>query len=147
MNDSLITGGAALIGILLGAYLARVSAYSVWLHKRRSEIFSVFLTKVDESLAQAKDLFDNKDKSSNAASVIYPAFASMLNYSKVVRLHLPKPDRERFSMLSNNVWAEYSYAGMNDDAIYRLAERTNEIQEILESALELGLPKWLRWLN
>lgn len=136
----IITAIIGVLGVIVGAHLTRQRDHESWLHQRRSEVFTEFLQRVEESIEEAKRTTCQHTDIDRALE-LYPAFRRMLSYTNIVRLHLPPNRRGEFVRASNSIWAKYSYLGGHDEAVYDLYKALEELQIILEEAIK-SPPFW-----
>ncbi len=136
LTVAIIAGLFSLLGAFAGAFLARRTQYQKWLLENRSEVFAKFLELMHEAREEvANILFEEKSEELPKAIKITEMYSKPLNYVKIVRLYLPKKERERFQQLINEVWSLHSDRDLGDSRLLTMKKKLDEIQEIFESSL------------
>lgn len=132
----IITAIFSLLGSFFGAFLARRTQYQKWLLENRSEVFTKFLELMDQAREEASNiLFEESSDEFSSAIRITEKYIKPINYAKVVRLYLPKAEREKFQQLANQVWALHSDKELGDSRLATMGKKMDEIQMIFESSL------------
>lgn len=144
MGRDLVTGLFALGGAFLGAYFTRQAQHHKWLLKRRSEAFAKFLELIDLAHRQAADiLFDRALEAGAARNLkISEAYQPVFNQTRIVRLYLPKTEREELSCLVKSYLALHTDPELGDRRLIKMGEKLDRIQELFEE--ELSPHFWLR---
>ncbi len=151
MDRDLVTGLFALGGAFLGAYFTRQAQHHKWLLERRSETFARFLELIDLAHHHASDILH--DRSLEAGAVrdlkIIDAYQPVFNQARIVRLYLPKGEREEFSSLVKSYWALHTDPELGDCRLITMDEKMNRIQEIFEEELSphFWLRRQIRWMR
>lgn len=133
---AIVAGLFSLLGAFSGAFFARRTQYEKWLLENRSEVFANFLELMHKAREEATDiLYEQKTEELQKAIKITEIYGRPLNYAKVVRLYLPKKERNRFQKLASEIWALYSDRNLGDSRLLTMDKKLDEIQEIFESCL------------
>lgn len=133
---AVVSGSFALLGGLIGAWLARRTEYEKWLRQNKSETFARFLEMISKAQKDAIDVFrdgllDRQQQDIRVTEAYLPA----LEYGRVVRLYLQKCKRDQFSQLAKAVWELHTDRSRGDSRLKTMEEKLRQIQELLEGEL------------
>lgn len=148
MSDQIITGILAFSGAFVGAILNRLTQHQTWLREKRSEAFADFLRNIDIARAKATDIlieFRDRDEPALMGVRLHEIYQPVLIQSKIVRLYLPKNERENLSKLVKDIYIRHSSPDLGDSRLFKVDEDIDRIQEIFEVAL-LG-NRFRRWFQ
>lgn len=136
LTVAVVAGLFSLLGAIIGAFLARRTQYEKWLLENRSEVFAKFLELIHEAREEVTNIIYEKEIEESLKSIkITETYSKPLNYAKVVRLYLPRNQRDKFQKLANEVWALHSNPDLGDTRLLTMDKKLDEIQEIFESSV------------
>jgi len=136
LSIAIVAGLFSLLGAFAGAFLARRTQYQKWLLENRSEVFAKFLELIHQAGEEVTTILIEEPAGGFSTAIkITEKYSKPLNYAKVVRLYLPKSERERFQQLAQRVWALHSDKDLGDSRLLTMEKKLDEIQEIFESSL------------
>jgi hypothetical protein len=131
-----VSGLFAILGGFAGAWLARRTAYESWQLQNRSTVYTRFL----ELLAQAEReasvvLYDMELETLDKNIRVIEIYSAPLEYVRVVRLYLPRDERQRFRDLAHEYYALHTQPSLGDSRLITMGKRLDEIQSIFESTV------------
>jgi len=136
LTVAIVAGLFSLLGAFAGAFLARRTQYQKWLLENRSEVFAKFLSLMHEARDKTTSIiFEESSEKSSKNIRITETYSTPLNYAKIVRLYLPKKEREKFQKLANEVWVLHASRDFGDLRLLAMGRKLDEIQQIFESSL------------
>ena len=134
MLISMVAGLFSLLGALLGAFMARRGDHRKWLRERRS----LAAEKCLSTLAECSKVHMQHVAQDRTGQAIFVAIAFLPaeDYARIVRLYLPKRDREPFSSLVSEIITLHISLGADTKYHATINTKMDLLQSMLESSLE-----------
>ncbi len=131
-----VAGSFSLLGAFAGAFLARRTEYVKWLRQNRSETFAEFLATLSKAQNAAIDVLHDQTLEPLQRDIrLTEIYSVPEDYTRVVRLYLPKLDRDEFSGLVRKIRALHSSVDLGDSRLLTMEENVERIQSIFEKTL------------
>jgi hypothetical protein len=132
-----VAGLFALLGALIGSWLARRTEYEKWLRQQRSTEFASFLRRMYEIRLEATNAIYSGESDEQARNMAATElFASLRPYESVARLYMCEATRGRFSALIQDLWVNCTVTGGPATRVQKIRQIETDIQSLLEEGLE-----------
>ena len=126
----------SLLGVLVGAALARRTEYEKWLRVNRSEVFAKFLNLLSDSQNNATNaMFDETLENHQQDIKVTEAYRPPRDYARVVCLYLPTEKRQEFRQLAQDFCTLHATRSLGDSRLLKMSEKLEAIQSIFETNL------------
>ena len=131
-----VAGLFSLLGVFVGAWLARQTDREKWLRQERSATFAEFLRQVHTVRMKSLDIIYAKSKPENEKDMqVTELFVSLNIQENIVRLYLSSQDRDTFSALKKELWLLHSPTGDQTRRIKRVDEVLSRFQCMFERSI------------
>ena len=142
----IFTAAAALVGVIAGAYWTRQTQHGRWLIEQRANAFVKFLELIEVAHAKASDVTtDTTIEPVHRNIRVLEIYQPVMIQARIIRLYLPRAEREEFFTLVREYWALHTDPTLGDSRLLTMSQKLDRIQEIFEQQLSPHF--WLRPLK
>jgi hypothetical protein len=132
-----ISGLFALLGGFVGAWLTRKTEYQKWIRQQRSIEFTEFIKQFEDLRSKARDIiYDSQLDERNKDMQLTELFVKLTSQENIVRLHLDRSDRVKFSELLHDLWSYYAQTIEQPVRMKKHKELMKSIQSIFEKTIK-----------
>ena len=134
---AVVAGLFSLLGAYAGAFLARRTEYFKWIRQARSETFAEFLKKLADAQHNATEaLYSTTLEPLTRDIKVTEAYAVPENYSRIVKLYLPKHLRGEFTGLVREIGALHASSELGSARLRTVQQKIERIEEIFQHAID-----------